>query len=204
MGEPKFPNNWYHSTWFKRVFDFAQKMKVVKIVFWPYHCVEKEETKPLLKTASKSDIGNVLTRRHTRLLHPDELTRPEYQTTRPTCQTRIMMTSLWRNHDASIHSQHACKRPVSRHVSVQSACHVIIQSATRQRPVISHVISVGPTCHVTSYEPSWAEPNWSRAELEPSRAASRGIRFCAAESTCNRIWDWIWTVHQARIVLIKS
>jgi hypothetical protein len=31
--------------------------------------------------------------RHTRLLHPDELTRPEYQTTRPTCQTRIRMTS---------------------------------------------------------------------------------------------------------------
>ena len=31
--------------------------------------------------------------RATHLLRPDELTRPEYQTTRPTCQTRIMMTS---------------------------------------------------------------------------------------------------------------
>ena len=29
----KFPNNWYHSTWFKVVFDFCSKLKVVKIVF---------------------------------------------------------------------------------------------------------------------------------------------------------------------------
>ena len=27
------PNNWYQSTWFKGVFDFCSKMKVVKIVF---------------------------------------------------------------------------------------------------------------------------------------------------------------------------
>jgi hypothetical protein len=39
-------------------------MKVVKIVFWPYHCVEEEETKPLLKTASKSNAGNLRTRHH--------------------------------------------------------------------------------------------------------------------------------------------
>jgi len=92
-------------------------MKVVKIVFWPYHCVEEEETKPLLKTASKSDVENVLTRRRgdcpraqtraTRLLHPDGLTRPEYQMTRPTCQTRMRMTSSCHKHDASMHSWHA-------------------------------------------------------------------------------------------------
>jgi hypothetical protein len=33
MGETEFPNNWYQSTWFKGVFDFCSKMKVVKIVF---------------------------------------------------------------------------------------------------------------------------------------------------------------------------
>jgi uncharacterized membrane protein len=27
------PNNWYQSIWFKAVFDFCSKMKVVKIVF---------------------------------------------------------------------------------------------------------------------------------------------------------------------------
>jgi hypothetical protein len=31
-GETGFPNNWYQSTWFKGVFDFCSKMKVVKIV----------------------------------------------------------------------------------------------------------------------------------------------------------------------------
>jgi hypothetical protein len=39
-------------------------MKNVKIVFWPYHCVEEEETKPLVKTASKLDVGHGRTRRH--------------------------------------------------------------------------------------------------------------------------------------------
>jgi hypothetical protein len=45
------------------VFDFCSKMKVVKIVF-DFHCVEDEETKPLLKTASKSDNENGRTCRH--------------------------------------------------------------------------------------------------------------------------------------------
>jgi hypothetical protein len=42
---------------------FCSKMKVVKMVFSPYHCVEEEETKPLVKTASKSDVGHAPTRR---------------------------------------------------------------------------------------------------------------------------------------------
>ena len=142
-------------------------MKVVKIVFWLYHCVEEEETKPLLKTASKSNVGNRHTRRrgdcpraqtratrHTRLLHPDELTRPEYQTTRPTCQTRIRMTSSWRNHDASIHSQQTRQRPVSM------PCQRPV-SMTRQ-----HSGSHLPR-HQTQAEPSWAEP--SRFGAEPSQ-----------------------------------
>ena len=39
-------------------------MKVVKIVFSSYQCVEEEETKPLLKTVSKLNVGNGRTRRH--------------------------------------------------------------------------------------------------------------------------------------------
>jgi len=163
------PYNWYQSWWFKVVFDFCSKLKVVKIKFWPYHCVEEEETKPLVKTASKSDVENGRKRHHapvsrlpTRLLHPDGLTLPEYQMTRPTRQTWIRMASAWRHH-------------------AQLACHVSW-----------HVIIVGPTSHVISREPSW------------SRAASRGIGSNVADSTCNRIWDWIWAVNQAKIVLIKS
>jgi hypothetical protein len=33
MGVSEFPNNWYQSTWFKGVFDFCSKMKVLKMVF---------------------------------------------------------------------------------------------------------------------------------------------------------------------------
>jgi hypothetical protein len=33
-------------------------------MFWPYHYVEEEETKPLVKTASKSDVGHGRTRHH--------------------------------------------------------------------------------------------------------------------------------------------
>lgn len=70
-------------------------MKIVKIVFWPYHCVEEAETKPLVKTTSKSDVGHGRTLHHSpaghlptrpmRLLRPDWLTRPEYQLTPTTC-----------------------------------------------------------------------------------------------------------------------
>jgi hypothetical protein len=33
MRVPEFPNNWYQSTWFKGVFVFCSKMKVLKMVF---------------------------------------------------------------------------------------------------------------------------------------------------------------------------
>jgi hypothetical protein len=120
-------------------------------------------------TRRRRDCPRAQTRatRHTRLLHPDELTRPEYQTTRPTCQTRIRMTSSWHNHDASIHSQH----PVSRRVIIQSACHVIVQSACHVIVQSSATSSKwGPTCHVTRLELSHAELSEpSRIGAEPSR-----------------------------------
>jgi len=155
-------------------------------MFWPYHCVEEEEMKPLLKTASKTSSRAITRRRgdcprtqtrstrHTRLLHPDELTRPEYQTTRPMCQTWIKMTSSWRQYTQSAPSQHA----------MSSYSH-----QTRH--------------HSGSHRPRH-QPRSEPRRVEPSQAASWERRFCAAESTCNRIWDWIWAVDQARIVLIKS
>jgi hypothetical protein len=112
--------------------------------------------------------------RHTRLLRPDGLTRPEYQLTRPTCQTRIRMTSLWRNHDASIHSQQTC------HHSVSKPCHCT---------VIRHVIIVGPTGHFTSREPhraesSWAEPSelsWAEPWAEGEDSVQRSLRATGSE-----------------------
>jgi hypothetical protein len=59
--------------------------------------------KPLLKTTSKSDVVNGSTRQHTRLLRPDGLTRPEYQMTRPTCQTHMSMTSSCHVSDTHCH-----------------------------------------------------------------------------------------------------
>jgi hypothetical protein len=59
-----FPNNWYQIIWFKVVFDFCSKIKVVKIMFWPYHCVEEKETKPLVKMAQNSEVGHARTRQH--------------------------------------------------------------------------------------------------------------------------------------------
>jgi hypothetical protein len=91
------------------------------------------------------------------------------------------MTSAWCNCDVSMHSWHA-------------------MSATSK--LTRHHSGTHQPRHQPRASPSRAE--LSRAICEMSRAASRGIRFCAAESTCNRIWYWIWAVHQARIVLIKS
>jgi hypothetical protein len=58
------PNNWYQSLWFKMVFDFCPKIKVVKMVFWSYHHVEEEETSTLVKTTQNLDIENGRTRHH--------------------------------------------------------------------------------------------------------------------------------------------
>jgi uncharacterized membrane protein len=58
-----FPNNWYQSIWFKVVFDFCLKIKVVKIVFLLYHRVEEEETSTPVKTVQNSDVGHGRTRR---------------------------------------------------------------------------------------------------------------------------------------------
>jgi hypothetical protein len=85
------------------------------------------------------------------------------------------MTSAWCKCDVSMHSRHAMS------VATSST-----SQQTRQQNG-THLPR-----HQLRAEPRRAE--LSRAALEPSRASSRGIRFCAAESTCNRIWDWIWAV----------
>jgi hypothetical protein len=106
-------------------------------------------------TCRRGDCPRAQTRAtcHTRLLHPDELTQPEYQMTRPTCQSWMSMTSSW---------------------PVGMPC---------QRPVTWHVNTVGPTCHVISLEPSWAEPFVSRAKPRAYREDSvqRSLRATRSE-----------------------
>jgi len=96
------------------------------------------------------------------------------------CLHLSSLTSAWCNGEVSMHSRHAMSADTSS-----------TSQQTRQQS----------GTHLPHHQP---RAELSRAVLKPSRAASRGIRFCAAESTCNRIWDWIWAVHQARLVLIKS
>jgi hypothetical protein len=141
------------------VFDFCSKMKVVKIVFWPYHRVEEEETKPLVKTASKSDVGHGRTLHHsparrlpsaqtrtTRLHHPDGLPDPNARWPDPYDWPGYR----WRQHD----------------VAVTSSC---IVGMPCQRPVSCHVSTMRPTCHVISREPSRVEPShfWAEPSREP-------------------------------------
>ena len=160
------------------------------MVFWPYHHVEEDERKPLVKTTSKSDVEHGRTLHHSpaRCL-PTRADVPHACPASsspgwidPTHVNSIMMNSsmqrmmsAWCNDDVSMSltSQHTCQH---------SGTHL-----PRHQP---------------RAEPSQAE--LSRAELEPSRAASRRKGFSVAAPTCNRIWDGIWAVDQARIVLIKS
>jgi len=95
------------------------------------------------------------------------------------------MTSAWCKCDVSMHSRHAMSSATSS-----------TSQQTRQQSG-THLPH-----HQPRAEPSWAELRW--AVLKPSRAASRGTGSSVADPTCNRIWDWIWAVDQARIVLIKS
>ena len=96
--------------------------------------------------------------RHTRLLRPDGLTRIPYDPTH--VPDRIRMTSSLCKHDVIMHNQHA-------------------RAATSQQSG-THLPRHQPRAELRRAE-------LSRAVLEQSRAASRGKRFCAAESTCNRI-----------------
>ena len=112
-GGARIPNNWYQSIWFKVVFDFLFKNE---------SCQNYVLTIPLCRGRRDEATGEkgveiILTRRRggwpraqtcaTRLLHPDGLTRPEYQLTRPMWLTRIRMMSAWHNCDVSMHSRHA-------------------------------------------------------------------------------------------------
>jgi hypothetical protein len=154
--------------------------------------------------------------RPTRLLHPDELTRPEYQLTRPTWLARIR----WRQHDAKVTSAWTVDMPGM--TLAWCNCDIIMYSSMTMmtsawcngdvnmysRHAMSSVTSSTSQqtrqqsgTHLPHHQPR-AEPR--RAELEPSRAASRGTGSSVADPTCNRVWDWIWAVHHTRIVLIKS
>ena len=160
-------------------------MNIVKIVFWPYHCVEEEKTSTLVKITSKSDIEHGHTRLHaltrwlsTRPDAPHSSSSPGWAdlTRIPVDPTHVTDPD---NCDVSMHNWHAMSVP-SQLTRQHSGTH------------LPH--------HQQRAELSRAE--WSRAKLEPSR--ERGIGSSVANPTCNWIWDWIWAAHQARIVLIKS
>jgi len=164
------------------------------MVFWPYHCVEEEETKPLVKTVQNSDVGHARTRQHaperrlpmrTNAPHashasssPEWQTRPKYQMTRPTRLTRIRMTSAWHNCDVSKHSWHA-------------------MSATSQL-TYQHNGTHQPR-HQPWAKLSWAEPrdriqcSWSYVQpdlrLNLSRSSGQNCfdQFLA-------VWNAIWTI----------
>jgi hypothetical protein len=150
-------------------------MKFVKIVFSPYNCVEEEETKPLLKTTSKSDVGIVITRRHvparllatrhTRLLRPDGLTRPEYQTARPTCQTRIRMTLSWRKHGASMHSWHTMSA----------------SSQLTRKHCGTHLPRHQPRAELSWAKLSWAKLSWAEPRVEGEDSVQRSLRATGSE-----------------------
>jgi len=106
------PFNWYQSWWFKVVFDFCSKMKVVKIVFWPYHYVEEEETKPLVKTASKSNVGHGHTRHHAPVSHLPTRADAPHASSSPGWANPTHVTD-----------------PDKDDINMNSACHVSDQSA---------------------------------------------------------------------------
>jgi hypothetical protein len=87
--------------------------------------------------------------------------------TRPTCQTRIWMTSSWRNHDASIHSQQARHRPVSSHIINQSA-----DTSAKWDP------------HATSPAESRAAPS----RVEPRRVGAEPSREPRDKILCSRVY----------------
>jgi len=153
----EIPNNWYKSLQFKVVFDFCSKIKVVKMVFWLYHCVEEEETNTLVKTTSKLYVGHGCTLPHvparrlsTRVgapqaCHASSLPRWPNPTRIPEDPTHMTdPDGWWCHHDVIMASACTfgvpCQRTISWHISIWDP------SATSS--VASRV------------EPSWEELSW--------------------------------------------
>jgi len=96
--------------WFRVMFDFCLKIKVLKTVFWTYHRVEEIKRSTLMKTVQNSNMRHGRTGKHMlimSLLYLDRLTWSKYQTTLHTWLTRIKITSSWCNHSVSVYSWHS-------------------------------------------------------------------------------------------------
>jgi hypothetical protein len=192
MGEPELPNNWYQSTWFKGVFDFAQYESCQNCVLTIPLCRGgRDETtgengvKIGLRTwphsPSLSGKASAHARRHAprfffaQMGWPDPHVWPGYE---------------WRQHDIIVMS--ACTVGMSGMTSAWCKCDVSMHSRHAMSAVTS-LTSQQTRQHSGTHRPRH-QPRAEPRQAELSRAEpSRGIRFCAAESTCNRIW-----------VLIKS
>ena len=129
--------NW--QPWFKVVFDSCPKIKVVKMVFWPYHCEEEEETSTLVKTTQKSNMtacaceASIHARRRTLRVFFARMgwSDPNTRWSDPCAWTGWG----WHQHDTI----------------VTSACPIGMPC---QWLVSWHVSTVGPTCHAISRESS--------------------------------------------------
>jgi hypothetical protein len=99
----------------------------------------------------------------------------------------------WRQHDVIMTL--ACTVSLPRMTSAWCNGDVTMHSR-HAMSAPSHLTHQHRGTHQSCHQP--------RAELSWSRASSRGIGFSVADPTWNRIWDWIWAAHQARMFLIKS
>jgi len=196
-GEPESPTIGIRAYGLSGVW-FCSKIKVVKIVFWPYHFIKEEETKPLVKTASKSDVGNVHTRRHapaglqatrTDARHASSSPRWADPTRIPVDPIHVpdpdkddvSMTQLWRHH-----AQSACRMTSAwcNYDVIMHSWHVMSAPSQLTRQQSGTHLSR----HQPRAEPIWAEPSWSQA-------TSREVGSSVADPMCNQIWDWIWVIH---------
>ena len=162
--------------------------------------------------------------RPTRLLHPDELTRPEYQLTRPTWLARIR----WRQHDAKVTSAWTVDMPgmtlawcncdiimySSMTMMTSAWCNGDVNMYSRHA-MSSATSSTGQQTrqqrgtHLPHHQPR-AEPR--RAELEPSceprdriqcsrSYVQPGLRLNLSRASCQNcfdqilaVWNAIWTI----------
>ena len=180
------------------------------MVFWLYHCVEEKETKPLMKTTSKSDFRNVLTRRHTptRWL----FTRPDTR-----CTSHASSSPRWADPTRIPDDPTHVADPYKDDIIITSACTVAwprMTSSWCNGDIImhsQHAMSeprqqVRPTCNVISREPSQVEPSLIGAEPRDRILCSRvyvqsDLRLNLSRSSGQNcfdqilaVWNAMWTI----------
>ena len=103
--------------------------------------------------------------RPTRLLHPDGLTRPEYQLTRPTMNSAMMNNTIMNSNMQRMTSA-LCNDDISKPLTSQHTCQ-----------------HSGTHCHISSRELSQAKPHGSRAKprAEGNDSVQQSLRATGSE-----------------------